>query len=591
MTKLSLNKVALATLILLASSLPFEWLGVPLGPLRITNLEIVAAAVIFFGGLLVWQRKAWRRPGWTGFPRSWLVLGILFVLALFLSALLAPEQQANALKAGVRTVSGLLVALTIPQIIRRKRDLRLVAVGLVAGAAVSLLLGWLEIVMQDRFLWLDSLRLFPTEAGPFLRLSATFNHANQAAMYIEATLPLLAALVWEAGRQRQWGWVAVGGLLLLVWLQGSILTYSRASYVTIVLAFLLVAALVGWRAPSVRRRLAFFWTGLAVGLVLLLGVNFVANPVLRLRLQSEEDTEWYRIRVAVPADITLPAGETVTPTLVIHNDGLLIWRSAGANPINVGARWALMADEAGADTQLAAEPRWPLPDTVRPGEQITLLVPLQVPFRPGPYQLEWDMVQEGVVWFGDKTGITYTSTVIVEENRQERLDALSAGDGAAALSAFVAPRAVTPPIPGRSLLWPLAGRMWLTYPLTGVGLDNFRLLYGPFNGQDIWNDTVTTNSWYMETVVSLGILGSIPFFFWLALLVWDVFRRLRLAAGSIWTLAIATALFAYLIHGLLDYFLLFYNTGLLFWLLVGLWVANKALITPDLNLESVKLDC
>lgn len=575
--KLSLQRVALAALILLAFSLPFEWLGIPLGPLQITNLEILVAVVILCTALLIWREQSWRRPGWTDFPRSWLVLGIFFVAALFFSALLAPEQQVNAGKAAIRTVSGLLLAFTIPQIVRRRRHFRMVVIALVAGAAVSLLIGWLEIVLQDRFAWLAALRLFPTDVGPFLRLSATFNHANQAAMYIEATLPLLAALVWEAGRRRQWGRVAGGGFLLFIWLQGSILTYSRSSYVTIVLACLLVAVIAGWRAPAGGRRKALLWGGLALVLMLLVGGNLAANPVMRLRLQSEGDNGWYLIQMEVPPEFTLPAGETITPTLAIQNDGLLIWQNAGTNPVNVAARWSLITEDASPATQLVAEPRWALPDTVRPGEQITLPVPVQAPFRPGSYRLEWDMVQEGILWFSEKNGLSHTSVVTVVENNQERMDTLSFGDNANALSSVVSARPVTPPIPGRSVLWPLAGRMWFEQPLFGIGLDNFRLLYGPYQGQEHWNDTVTTNNWYIETLVSLGVVGAIPFFIWLVLLVGNLFRGLRIGSRSIWTMAIATALFAYLIHGLLDYFLLFYNNGLLFWLMVGFWVANQAL--------------
>jgi len=38
---------------------------------------------------------------------------------------------------------------------------------------------------------------------------------------------------------------------------------------------------------------------------------------------------------------------------------------------------------------------------------------------------------------------------------------------------------------------------------------------------------------------------------------------------------VGAGLLAYLIHGMLDYFLLFNATGLLFWLLLGLWLALR----------------
>src|SRR5690606_21128605 len=121
------------------------------------------------------------------------------------------------------------------------------------------------------------------------------------------------------------------------------------------------------------------------------------------------------------------------------------------------------------------------------------------------------------------------------------------------------------PIPGRLTLWRTAGQLWWARPLAGVGLDNFRLLYGRPLGAESWNTTIHTNNWYVETLVSSGLLGSLPFFLLLALLVVDIVRVLRGPAATAWQAAVAAGLLAYLIHGFLDYFLLFNATGLLFW--------------------------
>jgi len=131
-------------------------------------------------------------------------------------------------------------------------------------------------------------------------------------------------------------------------------------------------------------------------------------------------------------------------------------------------------------------------------------------------------------------------------------------------------------------------------------------------GWTIFNDTIHANNWYLETLVSLGSAGSLPFFAWLALLLREVARALRgvgtttrpgSAGGAgevgptvvttsvvqslttkvvttggieVWRQALGAGLLAYFIHGLLDYFLLFNATGLLFWTLVGLWAAQRA---------------
>jgi hypothetical protein len=67
-------------------------------------------------------------------------------------------------------------------------------------------------------------------------------------------------------------------------------------------------------------------------------------------------------------------------------------------------------------------------------------------------------------------------------------------------------------------------------------------------------------------------LGGIPFLAWLGLIGLDLLKRFRSKKVSMWLAALACGLLAYLIHGLLDYFLLFNGTGLLFWLFIGLWM-------------------
>ena len=94
-----------------------------------------------------------------------------------------------------------------------------------------------------------------------------------------------------------------------------------------------------------------------------------------------------------------------------------------------------------------------------------------------------------------------------------------------------------------------------------------------------------TNAQVGITLLLYNVGGSLsqPFFGWLALLVRDLRRRI---SASIWHVALAVALLSYLIHGFLDYFLLFNGTGLLFWLLVGLWVSLRAADDDGVTLVS-----
>jgi O-antigen ligase len=106
-------------------------------------------------------------------------------------------------------------------------------------------------------------------------------------------------------------------------------------------------------------------------------------------------------------------------------------------------------------------------------------------------------------------------------------------------------------------------------------MDNFRLTYGDWLDRPFFNQTIHTNNFYLEMLVSLGILGALPFFLWLGSLLVNILRTLRRPDKSMWQVAIAAGLLAFVIHGFLDFFLLFNSTGLLFWLLVGLWIGEE----------------
>jgi O-antigen ligase len=111
--------------------------------------------------------------------------------------------------------------------------------------------------------------------------------------------------------------------------------------------------------------------------------------------------------------------------------------------------------------------------------------------------------------------------------------------------------------------------------LLGVGPDNFRHLYGAELGLDSWDERVQANNLLIEVLVDTGILG-------LAAFAWVIVRPLRAARraiagadGNYLVLGITLGVLAFLIHGLLDVFLTYTPTTLLFWLLLGLLSAQK----------------
>lgn len=564
-----LNRLGLIALAILAFSLPFELESplIVLMPFSLTNVELLLAACLAITLLVIVHERRWRRPGWAIVPKSWLWLWVLFAFALLASAVLAPEYRVNALKASLRTLSGVLLAFAVPQLVRNKRDLTRIVGGLLVGGLLAATIGFTEMLSGNTFGWLDSLRFQPTAAGPFMRLSGPFNHANQAAMHIEATLPLLVTAGWLAFRRRRY---LPGGLLLvagLIYLQSALLTFSRASYATIFFSNLIAAGVLFSGQLKKRAELAVPWVGVAAFAILLVLANSLASPVLRLRLSSETDNEWYNLQFVAPKEIQVAAGATTEVNVAVANQGTLVWSDKTEQPIRLGARW----NGGNGDNGTSGELRWPLARTVRPGESITMTIRVAAPTAPGEYWLEWDMIQESVTWFAEKNGRRTTTRVSVLEN----LAAVPPEEQMAPPDFDLLRR----PIPDRRTLWLLAGRQLRERPVQGIGLDNFRLTYGQVAGWQAWNTTIHTNNWYIETVVSLGLIGSLPFFIWLLLLGRDIFvqlRRPQISSGNcVWQIGLAVGLLSFIIHGLLDYFLLFNSTALLFWMLVGLWVGLR----------------
>lgn len=554
--------LSLVSVCLLAFSLPFE-IGRPLltfGAFRLTNVELLLFSSIFFSVLAVIQERRWQQANWLKIPKPWLILLGLFILFLVASALLAPEFRLNALKAALRSVSGVLLALLLPQIILTKDHLKYLIAALLAGGFLTVSFGLAEVWLDKTLDFLDLFRIQPTVAGPFVRLSGSFDHANQMAMYIEATLPFLIGSVWLFGRKKRWPIALVGSILIFLYLQASFLTYSRSSFATILLCGLIIGGML-WLWQPQRRRLALLWGSIA-GIVLILIIsNTLISPVLRLRLSSEGDNEWYNVSFVVPEQIEMEAGTVHDVTITVINEGSLLWSSELEKPINLGGRWYRVSDDARSEKEM----RWPLEREVAPGESLQTTVPLPAPHEVGEYEFEWDLVQEGIVWFSLRNGLHITSSINV-------VPATGSAVSESDIDEFTGARPTVQPIPGRRVLWSIAARQLLDRPLLGIGLDNFRLTYGQVMGWEAWNDSIHTNNMYVETAVSVGLLGSVSFFGWLALLGLDILNHFRYKRINIWQIAVSFALLAYFIHGLLDYFLLFNGTGLLFWILVGLWM-------------------
>jgi O-Antigen ligase len=343
---------------------------------------------------------------------------------------------------------------------------------------------------------------------------------------------------------------------------------TRAGILTLVLIYaaLLVCA---WFRKSWRGLAAPTLTavGVLIGGVVMLALH---DPVFDMRLVTESDADWYGATYSAPAMLRLAPDQAVSVGLDVRNEGRIVWSSASASALNgsshpfaLGYRW-LTADGTGVLDLPPGEV--PLSHDVRPGETIHLDTLVDVSHLPaGTYRLDWGMLQRDVVQFYERGSADAESLVTVSQPANGvavPMPATSLRDDGEA-----------PWVVGRLALWGAALRLIETRPLLGVGPDNFRHLYGAQLGLETWDESVQANNLYLELLADVGVLG-LAAFLWLTLpTLAGVIRALRAPINvprSYLLLGLGLGVVAFLVHGLLDSFLAFTPTALLFWMLLGL---------------------
>lgn len=558
-----LDQAAFAVLALLALSFAFEWIR-PVVVLR-GGLSLTSVELILLTGLGLWaaaRAAGWRRPK---SPPGLALPALLWLIVLTLSALLAPDHRTDALKYTARTATGLLAGWAVYDIVvssqqgryRRSLLLRFLAI---TGIVVTLL-GLTELVQWEPALhWLAGFKKVPTRVGDLLRISATLGYATVAAMVLELTLPLLLAWLLTARR----GWQrAVLAIAVAAQMAVLVLTLTRGG----VLA--LFAGLVVMTGLAWRRSLRTVAAGSLAAVFLLVGwvgVLLVVNPLAGLRLKSESEAGWYQATYSAPMEATAQAGDSLVVPVEVVNAGVRAWDVGGNQPFVLSYHLrksnGLMIEYDGVRT--------PLPQRVAPGERLSLQAVIRTPDVAGQYLVEWDMLQENVIWFSAK-GSTPAAT------RLTIVPYAGAGAGHGLPSDHAQATLRIPPV-GRLQLWRTALRMALARPLLGVGPDNFRLVYGDYAGVAVWDSTVHANNLYLEWLADTGLVGFAIFFWLNAALLAGVYRSLsrnnpsRPAAtyDMTWQLALLAALTAWYVHGMLDSFYEFTPSFVAFWIIAGL---------------------
>lgn len=551
----SADRLSGCLLVLLAAMLPFEAAyGGSVAGVVFTNLELalLAALAAWLLALVVGERF----PRVDGPARLVVLSAAALLLALGLSAVVAPEWRGAALKFTARQAQGVLLLLClVDQLAVRGRSLaHLLGVALLGGAAASAVVGLLELAAPATVLpWLEMFKDRPTTVGGLLRLSATFGYANIAAMFYEALLPLAVVGVAIATRP---AWRVSAALCAALLMLAALLTYSRAALATapVCVVLLLGVALLRRAAPGARAVALC-----CAGLLVLLGSLWALSPAFRLRVGEPDIDKWYRAEYSSsPAGVMAPASRARLP-VTVRNNGLFTWRSEGIRPVVLSYHWL---DAGSGDVVRWNGLRTALPAPVPPGASADLQAEVEAPQRPGNYVLAWDMVEENSAWFSAR-GSPPSKLAVAVQGAPARAKA-----SAALPDSVPPPASAVPPSPARSRLWAAALQMWRSRPLLGIGPDVFRHAYGPLLGLQRWDDRIHTNNLYLELLVGGGIVGLALLFVLLGAALLPALTTLwRTPAGVDWwaLLGCAVALLAYLIHGVLDMFLEFSATYLLFW--------------------------
>jgi len=102
------------------------------------------------------------------------------------------------------------------------------------------------------------------------------------------------------------------------------------------------------------------------------------------------------ISQSVPDNIQ--PGETFDISIVFQNTSSLTWTISGLYHLG---------SQSPQDNTFWGNTRINLPNDVAPGNQVEIKATLTAPVKEGLYNFQWQMVQDGVEWFGEKSKLVY----------------------------------------------------------------------------------------------------------------------------------------------------------------------------------------
>ena len=548
---------------LLTFAAPFE-LTEPLVRLprqSITSLEAaILVAFAAWGTVVVASR---RLPQWqTPLTLPWLAL----IAAMIVASVASPVSRVNALHMTGRLTAALgIYLLAVNGLTTRSR----LAAALRLAVAVGVLVGVLAILeylgLPSVLTALQAFRPGVATVGAQVRAGGPLQYPTIASMYLEIVFAFgLGVLLSEhddESRGRRALRVAGWFLALVIIGHAITLTFTRAGLITMTTSLLLVGAI------RVARRGLDRGAWLVIALAAVIATLFAfsrSRESMWLRFTSEGQEWWYRAEIDAPPRLELQRDRTLKIPVNVTNAGRLPWDSAGSPPILMSYHWL----PASGDGFVVFEGgRTPFPSPIAPGATVALDVDVRAPAWPGDYRLEWDLVQEGRLWFSTEPGAPRVTS-----------HAAVLGDAAAYARGGPLLPPPRPTIrPGRFTLWRAGVKMVAAHPLLGVGPDNFRLAYGAYAGLPGADERTHSNNMYLEMFAGGGVVVGAAFL-WLAWRAAASFARLVREApprDQAVALGIAAAGLAIALHAAVDSFLSFAPIYVLFSLTLGYAVASE----------------
>ena len=555
---------------LLALAAPFE-LATPLVRLPSQSVSTLETAVL--AAFAVWafaSARTRRLPEWrTPLTLPWVAL----LAAMLVASLLSPVSRVNALHMTGRLAAAFGVyLLTVNGVTTRARLRTLLALAVVVGLAVSVLAILEYLGVEPVLSWLKAFRPDVATVGAQVRAGGPLQYPTIASMYLEIVFAMGLGLLLAQVDARRWITVAAVFVALVVVGEGITVTFTRAGLLTMVASLALAGATrVSARGLDAGARIV----GALAIVVAALFASSRSAEALWLRFTTEGQGAWYRAAIAAPQDVEVPTGRVALVPVAATNTGRIAWDSTADPPIVLSYHW-LPPD---GDRFISFEgARTAFAGRVEPGTTAVVNARVVPPRQPGRYRLEWDLAEEGLLWFSTEPGAV-----------RQMSRAIVTGQPADAPAVPMLPPVKRTVRPGRFVLWRAAARIVAAHPLVGIGPDNFRLTYGGYAGIASADTRTHSNNMYLEMLTGGGLLAGVAF----AWLLWRaagcVGAGLRAAAarGGALAVGVAAAALAIALHATVDSFLSFAPTYVLFSLTLGCAVACARGVESGLDANRV----